>query len=49
MFKIYKIAIYLLLISLPFPINAHVQHYENLKRIEFDIFRIRKNVAKRYK
>ena len=46
MFKIYKIVIYLLLISLPFPTNAHVQHYENLKRIEFDIYRNNKNIGK---
>ena len=44
--KIYKIAIYLILISLPFSSLAHVQHYENLKRIEFDIYRNNKNIGK---
>jgi len=39
MLNIYKIIIFLTLISLPFSTNAHVQHYENLNRIEFDIYR----------
>ena len=46
MFKIYKIIIFLILISLPFSTNAHVQHYEELKRIEFDIYRNNKNIGK---
>jgi len=46
MFKIYKIIIFLILISLPFSTNAHVQHYEDLKRIEFDIYRNNKNIGK---
>ena len=46
MLKIYKIIISFILISLPFSTNAHVQHYEGLKRIEFDIYRNNKNIGK---
>ena len=31
---------------LPFSANAHVQHYEDLNRIEFDIFRNNKHIGK---
>ena len=31
---------------MPFSTNAHVQHYEDLKRIEFDIYRNNKNIGK---
>ena len=46
MLKIYKIIIPLILISLPFSTNAHVQHYEDLKRIEFNIYRNNQNIGK---
>ena len=46
MFKIYKIVIIIILINLPFSANAHVQHYDNLNRIEFDIFRNNKHIGK---
>ena len=46
MFKIHKIVIFLILISLPFSTNAHVQHYDDLKRIEFDIYRNTKKIGK---
>ena len=46
MLKIYRIVIFLILINLPFSTNAHVQHYEDLKRIEFDIYRNNKNIGK---
>ena len=46
MYKIYKILIYLILITLPFSTNAHVEHYENLKRIEFDIYRNNQSIGK---
>ena len=46
MYKIYKILIYLILITLHFSTNAHVQHYENLKRIEFDIYRNNQSIGK---
>ena len=40
MHKIYKIIIIVAIATLPFSsANAHVQHYENLKLIEFDIYR----------
>ena len=46
MSKIYKIIIILFLISFPHTISAHVQHYENLNRIEFDIYRNNKHIGK---
>ncbi len=46
MLKIYKIIIFLILISLPTLLSAHVQHYENLNRIEFDIYRNNKHIGK---
>ena len=46
MTKIYKIIIFLTLINLPFSTNAHVQHYDNLNRIEFDIYRNNKHIGK---
>ena len=46
MSKIYKIIILLFLISFPLSTNAHVQHYKDLTRIEFDIFRNNKHVGK---
>jgi len=39
MFKIYKIIILLFFVFCPLSIKAHVLHYENLNRIEFDIYR----------
>ena len=46
MLKIYKIIIFLILITLPTLLSAHVQHYENLNRIEFDIYRNNKHIGK---
>ena len=45
MFRNYKnfILIFFLLFSIT--ANAHVQHYDNLKRIEFDIFRNNKHIG----
>ena len=43
--KIYKILFFLSLISLPFQSIAHVQHYENLKAIKFDIYRNNKHIG----
>ena len=45
MFKIYKIIILLIFIFFPLSINAHVQHYEDLKSIEFDIYRNNKHIG----
>ena len=46
MIRIYKISIFLIFLLFPFISNAHVQHYDNLKRIEFDIYRNNKNIGK---
>ena len=46
MIQNYKIIIILILIVSPFSVNAHVQHYEDLNRIEFDIFRNNKHIGK---
>ena len=46
MFKIYKIIIFLSIITLAFPANSHVQHYDKLNRIEFDIYRNKKHIGK---
>ena len=45
MFKIYKIFVLLFIISFSLPADAHVQHYEDLKRIEFDIYRNNKHIG----
>ena len=48
MFRIYKnlfLSIFLVFL-LPFSLNAHVEHYDNLKSIEFDIYRNDKNIGK---
>ena len=46
MYKTYKIVVLLILISFPFPTKAHVQHYEDLNRIEFDIYRNKNHIGK---
>ena len=46
MFKIYKILILLFFATLALPTKAHVQHYENLDRIEFDIYRNNHHIGK---
>ena len=46
MAKIYNILIFLILIILPISSYSHVQHYENLNRIEFDIYRNNKHIGK---
>ena len=44
--KVYKILILIIIISFPFSANTHVQHYENLKFIEFDIYRNNELIGK---
>ena len=39
MLRIYKNLIILIFLIIPIVSNAHVQHYDNLNRIEFDIYR----------
>ena len=46
MYKTYKIIVLLILISFPFSTKAHVQHYEDLNRIEFDIYRNQNHIGK---
>ena len=46
MFKIFKILLLLIFTTFPFSSNAHVQHYDNLNRIEFDIYRNNKHIGK---
>ena len=46
MYKNYKIIVLLCLISFPFSTNAHVQHYQDLNRIEFDIYRNKDHIGK---
>ena len=45
MYKTFRIIIILILSILPFSVNAHVQHYKDLKRIEFDIYRNNKHIG----
>ena len=45
MFKIYKILILLFFASFSLSAIAHVQHYGNLNRIEFDIYRNNKHIG----
>ena len=46
MFKIYKIFVLLFIISFSLPVDAHVQHYDDLKHIEFEIYRNDKHIGK---
>ena len=45
MLKIYKVFLVLFFLNLPHIVIAHVQHYENLKIIEFDIYRNNKHIG----
>jgi len=42
---IYKVVIVIFLIIFPISVNAHVQHYVDLNRIEFDIYRNNKHIG----
>jgi len=39
MFKIFRLISLLIFVTFSFSANSHIQHYKNLKRIEFDIYR----------
>ena len=45
MLKIHKIITLLIFVSFPLSTSAHVEHYENLNRIEFDIYRNSKHIG----
>ena len=46
MVRIYKNLVLLIFLILPITSNAHLQHYDNLNRIEFDILRNNKHIGK---
>ena len=46
MLRIYKNLIILIFLIIPITTNAHVEHYDNLNRIEFDIFRNNIHIGK---
>ena len=46
MLRIYKNIFFLILLILPITVNAHVQHYDKLNKIEFDIYRNNKHIGK---
>jgi len=43
---IYNVVIFIFLTIFPISVNAHVQHYADLNRIEFDIYRNNKHIGK---
>ena len=45
MFKIFRLISLLIFVIFSFSVNAHIQHYKNLKRIEFDIYRNNKLIG----
>ena len=46
MYKFCKTIIFLVIITFSTSTNSHIQHYADLKRIEFDIFRNNKHIGK---
>jgi hypothetical protein len=44
--KFYKFLLIILFLISPLKANSHVEHYDNLKLIEFDIYRNNKNIGK---
>ena len=45
MFKIFRLISLLIFVTFPFSTSAHVQHYKDLNRIEFDIYRNNKHIG----
>jgi len=45
MFKFYKVLLILVIICFPFTAQSHVEHYQNVSRIAFDIYRNNKNIG----
>ena len=46
MYKFYKVLLILTIFFFPITAESHVEHYEKLSRIEFDIYRNNKNIGK---
>jgi hypothetical protein len=46
MFKINNIVIFFIFLTFPFSLNSHVEHYKDLKLIDFDIYRNNKVIGK---
>ena len=46
MLHISRFFLLIIFIIFPYTINAHIQHYENLNRIEFDIYRNNDHIGK---
>ena len=44
--KVYNVILFFVLIIFPLIVSAHVQHYDELNRIEFDIYRNDKHIGK---
>ena len=45
MHNLFKVIILIIFILFSYSINAHVQHYKDLNRIEFDIYRNNKHIG----
>ena len=43
MFKFFKIIVFIIIINIPHDARSHVEHYDDLNFIEFDIYRNNKN------
>ena len=46
MYNFYKKIIFIIFLIIPITSYSHIQHYDNLNRIEFDIYRNNKNIGK---
>tara|TARA_B100001123_G_C15190567_1_gene979188 strand:+ start:64 stop:747 length:684 start_codon:yes stop_codon:yes gene_type:complete len=46
MYRFYKKIIFIIFLIIPITSYSHIQHYDNLNRIEFDIYRNNKNIGK---
>jgi len=43
--RIYKYLFFIILLNIPIQSNAHIEHYNNLNKIEFDIYRNNKYIG----
>ena len=46
MYRFYKKIIFIIFLIIPITSYSHIQHYDNLNRIEFDIYRNNKHIGK---